>query len=323
MKIVRRILLTLFITTLMVITIGVVAYAWVSLATISNIDGLGLTASAGEDLKVSVDGENFYHSLPASEIINLFGDINLYDVTTTDNIVFTRGGLNRGAVAIENLHYLSFDLWFQTTRNERSVYLYNNVSSKTDFYNPQQGTFVVSRGVYWMANETFMNGPSTGDVVTKGSIDKYYSAHAIRIGIRELIDYENPLDTRTNTTSLASLIFDPQEDPTRGYGVTYGAFDYFFRRARIYMNVPSVKPDTTYRLTEMDPNNPYQALNNNSLIATLQPTLLTDQQGKIIYQAKVRINIWVEGWDADAFDAIENDTVKIQLQFKLAHRFEN
>jgi hypothetical protein len=306
----------------MVITIGVIAYAWVSLATINNIDGIGLTASAGDDLQISVDGENFYNSLPANIIEELFEEINLYDVTTIDNVNFIRGGLNRGSEAIANLHYLSFDLWMQTTRQEKSVYLFNNVTSEVDYYNPSNGTFVVSRGVFWMANETFNNGPDTNDVVTKGSINQYHSADAIRIGIREIIDEQNPLDTR-GTNDLQNVIFDPSENPIRGYGLPYGAFSYFFRRANYLLSVPSIIPETLYRLTEMDPYNPYQALDNDSLIATMQQTNLVNEDNRIIYRTKVRINIWIEGWDVDALDAIENDPVKIQLQFKLANRFIN
>lgn len=322
MKLFRRMLLIFLIATLMVITLGVIAFAWVSLSTINNIDGIGLTASAGDDLQISVDGINFYNSLPSTAITDIFGDINLYDVTTTDNVYFERGGLNRGVPAVENLHYLSFDLWIQTSRPERSVYLYNNVSNSVNYYNPTPGTFVVSRGVYWMANVTFNNGPDPEDIVTRGSINQYYSAHAIRIGIRELVDDLNPNDQR-NPELLANLIFDPQEDPSRGFGQPYGAFSHFFQRARIFMALPTVFPNTQYKLTQLDPNNPYQALDNNSLITTLQPTDMIDDRGRVIHQGKVRVNIWVEGWDADAFDAIENDPVKIQLQFKLANRFEN
>jgi hypothetical protein len=306
----------------MVITLGVIAYAWVTLSTVNSIDGIGLTASAGDDLQISVDGINFYSSLPSTAITDLFDEINLYDVTTTDNINFYRGGLNRGIEAVENLHYLSFDLWLQTTRLESDVYLYNNVSKNVDYYNTTPGTFVVSRGIYWMANETFNNGPDVGDVVTNGSVDRYYSMNAIRIGIIELIDEENNLDSR-NSESLANLIFDPSEDPTRGFGLPYGAFSYFFRRANYLMSIPTVKPDTVYQLSQMDPNNPYQALDNRSHIATMQPTEVVNENERTIYRAKVRVNVWVEGWDVDAFDAIENDPVKIQLQFKLAKRFIN
>ena len=323
MKIVRRILLTIFISFMMIITLGVVAYAWVSLATITNIDGLGLTASAGDDLELSVDGINFYNQLPTSELTEIFEDIKLNAVTTSDNINFTTGGLYGTNPAIANEHYLSFDLWIRTTRRERGVYLFNNVNDKMSFYKTSvPGTYAVSRGVYWMANESFQNGVMPGDIVQKGSIDQYFAHDAIRIGIKELIDDLNPLDLR-NDDELQNLIYDPSENIERGFGQPFGAYSYFFNRTLIFLYLPNQFPNTTYRLSQMEENNPYQAKDNNSLVATLQPTDYVDETGRLYFQSKIRINIWVEGWDPDAFDAIDRDTVKIQLQFKAAHIFKN
>jgi hypothetical protein len=303
----------------MVITIGVIAYAWVSLATINNIDGIGLTASAGDDLQISVDGEIFYNSLPTSEIRDIFENISLYDATTLNNVYFQTGGLRGDDEAIRNFHYVSFDLWFRTTRPERAIYLYNNVNDLVDYYNYEVlGTFVVSRGVYWMSNETFFNGPLTEDTVNIGSINQYYASDALRIGIKELIDDRNSLDQRSEE-DLQNLIYDPSENYARGYGVSFGMLSYFNKRSGMYLFPPTTFPNTTYRLSVMDPQNPYQALDNESQIATLQETEFISEEERTYYQAKVRINIWVEGWDADAFDAIGDDQIRIQLQFKLAN----
>jgi hypothetical protein len=297
----------------------VIAYAWVSLATINNIDGIGLTASAGDDLQISVDGEIFYNSLPTSEIRDIFENISLYDATTLNNIYFRTGGLRGDDEAIRNFHYVSFDLWFRSTRPERAIYLYNNVNDLVDYYNYDVlGTFVVSRGVYWMSNETFFNGPLTEDTVHIGSINQYYASDALRIGVKELIDDKNPLDQR-GEEDLQNLIYDPSENNARGYGVSFGMLSYFNKRSGMYLFPPTTFPDTRYRLSLMDPQNPYQALDNDSHIATLQETEFISEEERTYYQAKVRINIWVEGWDADAFDAIGDDQIRIQLQFKLAN----
>ena len=177
---------------------------------------------------------------------------------------------------------------------------------------------MISEGVLWMADESFVNGPLEEDIVHMGSIDRYYAKDSIRIGITELLDDTNPLESR-NPNELITFIYDPQERPDRGFGVTYGAYSYFFRTTLHYLYLPEVFPETSYRLTEMDPHNPYQALDNDSLITTLQPTQEVDDVGRAIYQAKVRINVWAEGWDADAMSAVKHDIVKIQLQFKVAN----
>ena len=74
----------------------------------------------------------------------------------------------------------------------------------------------------------------------------------------------------------------------------------------------------SYRLTTFDPTNPYIAENDDSQVATMIATEDVNSDGDPIFRAKVRINIWIEGWDADAFNSILNDRIKIQLKFKAA-----
>jgi hypothetical protein len=158
-----------------------------------------------------------------------------------------------------------------------------------------------------------MNGSDTSDVVYRGHKDTYYAKDAIRIGFEELID--QPYDQR-QVEELNHFIFDPSNNPLRGYGMSYGAYNYFVNMTNKSITLPEEKPNTVYELSKALEDNPYVANNQNSLISNLQSTGLYDQDGNEVYQSKVRVNIWIEGWDADAFDAILKDYIKIQLQFK-------
>ena len=40
------------------------------------------------------------------------------------------------------------------------------------------------------------------------------------------------------------------------------------------------------------------------------------------YLGNATLNIWIEGWDADAFDAILGDQILIQLEFITAKHIE-
>jgi hypothetical protein len=321
MKAFKKFYLSVLTFIIVILVTGTVSYAWFTYRTINNIDGLSLGASAGDDLELSIDGINFSNILLTSELTDIFSDITLNAVTTSDNINFTTGGVYGTNPAFAGEHYLSFDLWIRTTRAERSIYLFNNVNDQVTFQDSKPGTFVKSRGIYWIANETFQNGVMQSDIVSKGSINRYYASDAIRIGVKELIDDTNPLDVR-DESELKNLIYDPSENENRGFGQPFGAFSYFFNRTLIYLYLPDVFPETTYRLSQMDRNNPYQAIDNHSLVANLQETTQVDDKNKVYYQAKVRINIWIEGWDPDSLDAIDKDIVRIQIQFKAAHAFQ-
>lgn len=318
MRNIRGLYISILSFMLLALIFGTVSFAWISLATINSIDGISLGASTGNELEISLDGVNYTSQMTAASLEALFGEIKLIDVTSVDGKTFQTGGLRPTGPAIPNEQYLSFDLWFRTTRPEHNVFLISNVNDQVTYDTTMTGTYVVSRGVSWAAKYTFQNGPLPTDIVEKGERDTYYASDAIRISINELTDDTNALDERTQD-ELRSFLYDPSENPERGYGLAYGMYSYFVEKTKYYIWLPTVMQDASYHLTAFDPLNPYIALNDDSQVATLLMTDDVNEEGKPYYRGKVQINIWIEGWDADAFDAVEDDRVKIQLQFKIAN----
>ncbi len=319
MRSMRRIYISVLTLMLLGAIFGTVSFAWFTLVSVNNIDGISLGASSGNELEISLDGINYSTQLPSESLIELFGDIRLIDVTSVDGKTFELGGLRHQGPAVPNAQYLSFELWFQTTRPEKDVFLIQNVSELVAYDTTMNGTYVVSRGVSWASKFDFQNGPLVTDMVYQGERDTYYASNAIRISVNELKDDLNVLDIRTDD-QLRSFLYDPSENPDRGYGLSYGAYDYFLLNTKKYnVELPTEMPETSYRLTSFDPNNPYISLDDHSQVATLIPTEDVDEDGKTYYRGKVQINIWIEGWDADAFDSVSDDRVKIQLQFKVAN----
>ena len=299
------------------ILFGTVSYAWLSMSMINNLENITITASAGNELELSLDGESYDSSLPHVLMDQLLRQIRLDDVTSSDGINFQRGGIRSPGLAARNLEYLSFDIYFRTTRPENHVYLVNNVNHRVQYDTSVPGTFVVSRGVSWSPRFDFQNGLTPNDKVYAGTPMMFYAADAVRISAIELKNDRNPLDLRPEG-AFVNMIYDPSENEDRGYGMPFGAYHYFELMTGNKLDVPLSKPNTIYKLTEFHELNPYQALDNNSLIAELQPSGTYDDRQREYYTGKVRINIWVEGWDPDTFDCILEDRIKIQLQFKVA-----
>ncbi len=291
------------------------------MSTINNIEGLSLTATTTSELEISLDGINFGTEIDSDVIEVYFGNPTLKDVTSRNGIDFRRGGLTEYGVAVPNQDYMSFELWFRTTKIEHGLFLINNVSPNVMYDTTARGTYVVSRGRSWESSVDFLNGNDIGNMVYKGDVNFYYASQAVRISVEEIKDEENILDVR-DIEDLQVFIYDPSEDESRGYGKPYGAYSYFAQHTGVFIQIPSEVPNTSYRLSEMDPMNPYQALDNESLIAVLQESNYSTPGGKVYYQGKVRVNIWIEGWDADAFDSIIADRIKMQLEFKIAHPAE-
>ena len=316
MKTAKRMTLSVIGFILAAVIFGTATYAWIGLATINTIDGVYLSATTGQFLDISLDGETWSQSVDPNTLEEIFDGVELIDITSNDGKTFTTGGLKAVEEARANTHYLSFVLYFRTTEREKDLFLVNNVNSIASYDTNPRGTFVVSRGVTWRSTHTFANGPGIDDIVERGQAGEYFAANAVRIALVEEKMPDNILDERSPET-LLSVIYDPSEDETRGFGKTYGAYSFFVNKTGAYSyRIPDEAPDTMYSLTTFEPFDPYQAQNNDSHFATLVPNGETNEEGRPWHVAQVRVNVWIEGWDADAFDAIDRDRIKIQLEFK-------
>ena len=67
-------LLTFFLFT---IIFGTVTYAWITIATVNNIEGMYLSASTGDELQISTDGYNFSSVLDEEAMLKIFENQSL------------------------------------------------------------------------------------------------------------------------------------------------------------------------------------------------------------------------------------------------------
>lgn len=283
---------------------GSITYAWVSMAQINNIDNIQMSASAGDELQISLDGINYHSTVPGDDLID---NMRLKDVTSFDGINFTRGAFSEYGTALAGSDYISFDLYFRTERKESGLFLVNKPSEEDILANTTRGTYVTSQGITFMPQVHYTE--ENNELILAHQIKMYYAKDAMRISLSEL----DELDQVTQT-----LIYDPSENEARGFGKYYGAYSYFISKTDGHLELPTMIPQTTYRLSKMDQNNPYQAIDNTSLVATMKRHSLQLEDDPFTY-AKVRINLWIEGWDADAMDGIIQDILQVQLEFKIAH----
>ncbi|HPX83868.1 MAG TPA: hypothetical protein PLR16_01115 [Bacilli bacterium] len=315
-KLVNKLLLSILSLTLSAIMLGTVTFAWITMSNTGVADGLVLNVTNGEDLQISLDGISYYNKLPGELIAKQLTNLQMHDVTSINGITFSSGGPTGLGEAIPNRDYVAITMWFRTTAAERFVYLVDNISNDVEFDTGRDGTFVVSLGRSWKADLTFVNGTDTiNDVVHEGTRNTYYASKAVRIAFVEQVHDDNIYDTRI-PSSLRKVIIDPSGDPLRGYGVSYGALDYISKRMSRIIEAPAQKPETVYELTKFSPNNPYIPVSDNSRIMELIVSDQKDSKGQTYYVGKVTMNIWLEGWDADCFDAIVNDVIRIQLKFR-------
>ncbi|NLD26931.1 MAG: hypothetical protein GX661_06185 [Acholeplasmataceae bacterium] len=313
----RKLLFSIFSFTFFFSILGTVTYAWFSLSQLNRLNNLDINIVTGDEFQISLDGINFSKEISTEDIERVIGtQALLADVTSFDGETFVFGILNKDKTPVANVDYLSFTLYFRTTRPQKYVYLVDNVSDQVQYDQVRDGTYVVSQGIDWRADCTFLNGPNPEtDMVYPGERKTFYASDAVRISFIEEKIVENPLDQRSGS-ELSKKIFDLSGAPERGYGILFGELSYFNEKHNTDLLPPSTIPNTIYHLTHFEEYNPRIAVNRNSEILEMIETDKKDEENNTYYLGKVQVYVWIEGWDADCFNAIYNDSLRIRLKFQ-------
>jgi len=303
----RKLLTSILVTLILFVTLGSVSLAWVNLPRTNIIDDISFGAKTKTGLEISLDGIEYKNEIDEASINEIIRNINFKDMTSSDGITF-ESGYSKNSQIVKNRDYISFDIYFRTNETRRNVYLADNIKREEVLYDElkrfEEHTYIISKGINWRTNNDFWYGPELEDIRESGSVNRYYASDAIRISSIEKspnagYELEDPI----------IKIFDLSENETRGFGKEFGAIDYFKKvTGNNNIEIPDA-PKVIYGLTKFDE---YQIPDGDkSLITTLR---YVDNSGYA--KGKVTFNIWVEGWDADSFDAILGDKISIQLAFK-------
>lgn len=314
----KKLYITALSMILLTMTFTTATFAWVSMAETNKVDGLQIAMSDGSNLEFSLDGINWSNEITTAQINQIWNNSKLLDLTSTDGIKFIGNRLplldsSMTLVGIPNKNYISLELFVRTTTRYNNVYLVNNISSSITYDSaPNRGTYVTSRGVAFRSPITYLYGPD--DTVFENETRTYFAKDAIRISLIEM-KTDNPLDTR-DESELARFIYDPTENPGRGYGKPYGSIDYLSKAKLLNIQTPTTNQPILERLSKFSEYNAYQPLDTLSKVATLIESNQVDDRDRPYFIGKFKLNIWIEGWDADAFDAIYADTLLFRFEFQ-------
>ena len=314
MSFVRKTIMASLFIVLSFTALGTITFAWLSVATVNAVDVMELGALA-DGLELSLTGEptTFRKELNINDFIDTLVSLKMRDVTSVDNKAFKT---LQGGPATVNVDYLTFVVYIRTSTIHDKVFLVeNNLNATFDDFLP--GTAVASKGIDFYAPFDFQYKPDV--IVRNGELRRYYASNAIRLGFAEqLVDVGDYDDTRDNE-SLHNKIFDPSGDEIMGFGKEYGQHDFFnimHTDPTKQISLPTVFPNTLYDFTKFS-SNPNIAEDDKSLIVNLVETDLIDNStGNPFKYGKVKINIWLEGYDADAFDSVYYDILKVRLKLK-------
>src|SRR5690554_3104420 len=294
------------------LTLSTTVYAWFSLSRTSMIEGIEIGISLDDTIELSLDGMTYHKTIDNEMLASIIGNNpHLASITSQDGINFFKGPLETTSRAKANVDYISFPLYFRLTSDnpnvsahQKYIYLANALDPAYDTASNLKGTFVTSKGNWWTNPIAYHDGMG---IVPAGTNRLYYAKNAVRIAS------ENPDPDLT-------FIYDTSEDKYRGFGKVFGAYDYYMKRLGIELEIPDTPTNEIFGLTEFSPLQDDIALDQVSLLSALN--LISSDNGRYIYQGMTRINIWLEGWDADAFDPILDDKLLISLNIRSARYYE-
>lgn len=285
-------------------------YAWFTLNQTATVEQLDVNVTAGDGLYVSLSGDEgtFSDSINPSSL--LAGNFKFIPVTTSDGASFVdRKGVAITGDANAAGGYVSFDVYL---RSKSPLPIYLSSASVTSADSSLTLNVPVSEQIdawadtvvgidYDGSNNTTLTtraSNATRFSVLGGTDDKIFDLADVA-GFGERVAPTNPTD--------------PVADWTWGAGYNR-AFEYLNRVSPNDLTGATFATETAAIVTTL-PADPGEAIVTLATAggATFDGKTWTDSDW---YADKLTVKIWLEGWDADCFDVLFNDTVTINMVFK-------
>lgn len=333
MKVTRKLFVSMLAVVFAIVALGASTYAWFTLTNVNTVGDVNISITTGESLDISLDGISYTTKLTSEMIQEKIGNnLTLRPVTSTDGKVFKRISSVSGdtvsyttLTTSENVDYICIPIWFRATTvpasmTNPSIFLTDLLKDTYDADTPVSyttntaaSTWLVSEGVTFKSATTYTD--ESGATITNATpASTKYAANASRVAFVQ--------GTLADNTKGDSVIFDfSNTAATAKYGIMNGQSSY-------YSAQNPTTPITDNILTALNHDSPQTvvteltdtftqgiAADNDSKICELTSTTV---DGEIVYVGKTYLVVWLEGWDADCYEAIAKDTILCQLNFELA-----
>ncbi|HON64520.1 MAG TPA: hypothetical protein PK840_06535, partial [Bacilli bacterium] len=243
--------------------------------------------TAGEGIEISLDDKTYYTTIPASVIQAKITDelkVSLKDVTSNDGKSFKYFRAESPIVYNNETKkpYIEFDLYVRSPEANAAIALNNYTFSSTDGE---------TSGTKWTADANFIS--SFGGNVTAGTEGTYYAHAALRM-------------------SLTPVTEESEGEPQEGVAQVYQAPAEGNVNKVIDQN-PIEQGMVSYYKAKNGENsiNISNVTIANALVEPSENPILTLETANTAQRIKVRI--WIEGWDPDCFNAILNSKINVSF----------
>ena len=284
---------------LVVLALGTSTFAWFTITNTAEVEKFNAKVQGGNGILISLDNINFYTVLDSSTVNNYlvtkYGangtQFNLADRTSANGRTFL---LKDNTTEVTN-GYIEFDLFF---RSDAALDI--NVD----------GVVLTGTSISWTPDVDFTG--ANGSPVVAGTPITVNAWDAARVSITGLLMDGNTLAALPEAGSPVTHIYKTSQ-PTEVFAdLTKGAISYWNAINTGISNDITVddQPDTTDFAAAI------AAFSTGATgLADEVITLTETGSGTGIFKGAVRVRVWIEGWDADTYNAIFKAPLQVSLLF--------
>ncbi len=347
-KLTRKLFISIFTAVFALVTLGATTFAWFTLTTTVSIEEFEAEITSGTGIEVSLNGVRFSSYISTDEIVERIKDENFGGGSIVLDAVTTANGYDQFKVLVipekdnpedevvpelrdvEGEKWISFELYFRTP--------YQSDTQETWVYMLTE-SYITSDGFTWISDATFDDamyddgGDPTVHKLNEGDEKEIFACNSLRMSfLTHQIDVEkigglDPIGEATETVVIYEL--DPDIDPSNAWDgnnrldselKSYGSIDYYrvksgvanYDLLEIFSNEEGLLPDGVLNSSHLVEKS---ALSGDMTEKYAIVKLDTPDTNNRYYYGVVKVQMWIEGWDPDCYNAIMAADLKIGLSF--------
>ncbi len=283
-NIARKLVLSALTVVLTVAALGTTTFAWFTLTNTAAVQPFQASVVADTGIEVSLNAVDWYTTITEANIeayIATTSFSNFTHVTTATGLDGSFYTLGTGSLDPTAAGWLEIPLYFRS--NSATAIDWTAVTLSSPVYS-------------WTADVAFTS--ATGSAVVSGGSVSVDASNSMRISIQGqdhvtstpvtiVSVFENPASNNSNVV-LGGDGVTPVDYSNGGIGAN-GSYNYYFAKTGTLITgtnavvvVPTITSIGTVRVTELADNTAYDTT----------------------YAGQITIRIWLEGWDADAYNSI-------------------
>ena len=325
-KLTQKLVLSVVTMALVVIALGTSTFAWFTLQNAAEIDPFTANVTAGEGIEVSLGtwesgaatitgttAPNWYTVVPTLAVTNMItsmygSPLTLKDVTSANgkdfNYINEFGNLVPASAT--SGRFIQIKLFFRSA-SEKTIKLSQvQIGGSSKEWTVDVPFFRAANNATYSETEELSSGNKMQVAAWTAARVSFISETANDDTLASAFTYQRKANYAEEEAYDSSIQYNSTAMPSDSYatGAEFGASAYY-----------KAKTGSTIIATTANIQNATALDNTGNLTAAQELVTLARVGSTGYYYGNVLVRVWIEGWDADLFDAIFTTTLSVSMKF--------